>query len=452
MSVAYEDLHALPEFHPWATFEPGAWRLARTILEQSTQGKSNVANRTCMETFSQLREKNPLSASVTTETVVALAGKRVKIDPKSFTSDFFGVSVHNNPIYWREGCETLSVAGEPIPCQIIRIESSDKKSVRKTKIWFNPSRSPFIFKRETKICLNDNQTCCEETTIEVVSIDVQTVVLGKIYNGYQCVRTSKFETYRTTSRVIASKQIPGEIITRVTEEHDLSGALRQRSTVELLDFGFDANDRQKEMFCGSTVHSGRSFVPPRPLSPRFSAAGMERREFTIQFSQPEPGAESTESASVPQEGAAPNSDVDVLHAGMLPPDVYDDIAFFKRFRQRWKDSKEHSSVLATEAPQTPAQQLLGIFDLGGVSSSPLIPREPESRSPIYSRRSQRAFWEREVPQETISTNALRVSVSVEKLLPHEGKTKINRDSRDSRDSRENRGNWRRNWRALWNPR
>ncbi len=266
-------------FHEWGEFEPGAWRFTRTVIEGRRLGR--LASKTLIESSEVLSEKqkvgNKTLFSTVTEADVLLAGKNIQKEPRTITTDFWGLSPEETRKFRELAPQTLIIEGMPIRCRVLQISSVAQNIRREIRLWVNENTAPYVFRKERDTFQKSSTESCEKTVWNVTSLNLQLCVQGKVLKGYQYSQVSHFPTYISVSEVVASLSVPGRVVTQITHEKDLHGRALQDISTELLDYGLNNIGHQQGIYRTST-HSERLIVGLESVGENDDEKSIEKTE------------------------------------------------------------------------------------------------------------------------------------------------------------------------------
>ncbi len=259
--------------HPWGCFEVGAWTRVR-VTTQTFEKSETLTSFT--ETKTTLKERSDDGVTLLVESVVEVGGKRVRTDPKTVKQGWYGQPADQPVQVTRLGDGEVVVRNLRIPCTIEQFVVSGPASRTTTKIYYSDTVEPFILKRESVTSDVKSGEQLERTTVEVMDVDVPCRLLASIRNTFhvKAVRTDAKGTTNTIA--FTSTRVPGGVIRHDSKRFDKEGRLIEQSSLELLDYGLDADDETHARLHGP--RRGRIPLRPPRLPPyRFRVPPRMRR-------------------------------------------------------------------------------------------------------------------------------------------------------------------------------
>jgi hypothetical protein len=243
--------------HPWGKFEPGAWKRIHVVTEIFGE-QDVVATTNLSDSKITLFDIDEDSLTLETQVCVEIAGKKFDSDPQLVKQGFHGETLSPNLKLVDSAAGQLEVEDRKIPCQVLKLESSNGTSKTSTTIYFSATVAPNILKRESKTTDAEGKNVLSETTATLVSLDMPYQIQGQIRMVSHLKTVQKSPKGMVVTLAVLSPEIPGGIITLSSKEHDANGRLVRRSTQELIDFGSEPEKERSGLFGRKRNKSHRS--------------------------------------------------------------------------------------------------------------------------------------------------------------------------------------------------
>jgi len=250
-----------PEHHPWARFRPGAWKLVRVVTETLDE-QGRVSSTSITETKTTLLKVEQDGAVLEVRVTVEVAGKRFEVEPQVIKQGFHGELVCPELKVKETTPGQVTVEGRKIPCQIVAIECSSASSKTATNVYYSKSVPPFVLKRESVTAGLDGSDVQNETAAETMALDMPFRVMSETYATALTRTVQKLPKGTTTTWANTTTDVPGGVISHSSKEVDADGRLVRRSTLELVDYGLEPQERRPGLF--GRIRSG----PLLPLRPK----------------------------------------------------------------------------------------------------------------------------------------------------------------------------------------
>lgn len=221
--------------HRWARFEPGAWTLARIVIENVEDGA--VTGTSTTEQRTTLVEVDDDGAVLRIEAKIEVDGKTFDAPTQTVRQLFTGDIVSPTSTYQIKsaGSGTVTIEGRAHACQVLNVEIADPSSMTSLKCYYDPLVEPYLLRSESKT--TTDETVNQQTTIETLALampfHVQDRIVATTISQEVVTKAKSVER----SLVRSSFDVPGATLSRSSKESDPDGRLVRRSTFELLEFG-----------------------------------------------------------------------------------------------------------------------------------------------------------------------------------------------------------------------
>ncbi|MCA9249423.1 MAG: hypothetical protein KDA42_20015 [Planctomycetales bacterium] len=227
--------------HPWARFQPGAWRKVRIVTEALDEA-GDVVGSSVTESSSYLIDVSETSYALEIDTSVEVAGKRLpsklQLEELDLPADL-GLAGEDSD-YKLVGTATYAIDDKRIPCEVFEKQDDTPDGNRVTKIYYAANFSPRIVKQEQITTGANGDAPLDELTESIVAIDMPYRLSSGIVPTWQTKRQRKGPKGSTVAIEIHSSTIPGGLVAQSTKELDAAGRVLRRSTLELIDYGLES--------------------------------------------------------------------------------------------------------------------------------------------------------------------------------------------------------------------
>jgi hypothetical protein len=235
------------EMHPWARFQPGAWKLVRVVTE-NLDDKGNVTGTSTTETKTTLRAVESGGVTLLVESVMEMAGKRLDAEPKTVKQGFYSQTGSENVTIKSLGAGHVAVGGKTIFCNIEQAEVDGPAAKTITKTYYSTTVVPYILKLETVSTDLEGKVTLNETNVDVLDLNVLSRVLRQVRRSAHMKVVSKHGKGSSTTLATTAPEIPGGIVSEAAKEFDDKGHLLRRTNLELVDFGLDPSQDHTGLF------------------------------------------------------------------------------------------------------------------------------------------------------------------------------------------------------------
>jgi|GEM_PF-4488635 len=220
--------------HPWASFEPGAWRELQIVSEAYDEA-GQVVNRSVTQQKEVLEAVDDEKYVLKVQATVDLSGKRIVGDWKTRVShlsvDGAGPLVDSR----RLADQAWSLAGRTTDCQVWELRYRDGARKLKDRLFYHPQQFPFVWRRET-FSEEQTQDAEAERVMEMVATTLP-YQLGEQLLECSCLRTLRHRAKGDTVRLaFLSSAVPGGEVSAWFTDTDAAGRRVRSSAAQLLTF------------------------------------------------------------------------------------------------------------------------------------------------------------------------------------------------------------------------
>ena len=232
------------EHHPWARFQPFAWRGLRTTTE-TFDAEGNVASRTVSTQVEVLRAVDESSYTLDTQVTVDLGGKRLM---GKWQTRQLGLLTDNTyrMVSSRVLAETKwKLDDRELDCAMTEQQLRDQQHHLVQRLCYTPEQSPYVLFREiTEVPAEDSEESRWSQTDRVVTLEVP-YAMGEQVFSCSCTKSVRTSNKGTTQRMtLETDDVPGGVVAAWSTDTDAEGKRARWSLTELIDYGeADIQDR-----------------------------------------------------------------------------------------------------------------------------------------------------------------------------------------------------------------
>ncbi len=235
-------------FHPWARFQPGAWKMVRVVTE-SLDERGVVVSTTTHDTRTVLQAVDDAAATLEVVVTIEVAGKRFENEPQIVRQP-----LHSEPAAAQlrlrpAGEGSVTIEGRTIPCRVARLEfdgpSNGQKTV--TTVHLSENVAPNVLRRES-ITSDAEGKQVVDSLVEVIALNTPWKALGETKDASLVRSTLRNGKGVVVTYAFVSPDVPGGVIAHTSKELDRSGRATRRSTLELIDFGSECEEEPSGLF------------------------------------------------------------------------------------------------------------------------------------------------------------------------------------------------------------
>ncbi len=230
------------KFHPWGSFDAGAWKTVRVVTETLDAG-GQVVGTSVADTTTTLVSVDDVGVTLEIHACMEVAGKRFEADPQTVKQGFHGELLGTDLKVQNPTPGEVAIEGRKFPCKVQQLESTVGNGKTATTIYYSTSVAPYILKRKS---VNKNPD--SETVVDVVSLKDPVELRGETKKGIKLrtVYTNGNGTVTTLADVVPD--VPGGVISSRSNEVDKTGRVVRRSTLTLIDYGTEPQKDRTGLF------------------------------------------------------------------------------------------------------------------------------------------------------------------------------------------------------------
>ena len=228
--------------HAWAKFKPGAWKKVREITETLDE-KGAVVSTSTTHTTSVLENVNEDRYELAVEVSVEVAGRKFDTPTQSVDQGYYGESQGQTSATKGITPGSVLIDGRRVPCKLYEVFINGGPRRRRAKIYFSETLAPYVLKKVSVTTDSVGENVLNETSETVLAVDLPQRILSRILTTSRVKTVRKHPKGVTTTLAVHADRVPGGVVSHTSEELDANGRLIRRSTLELLDYGLEAEDQ-----------------------------------------------------------------------------------------------------------------------------------------------------------------------------------------------------------------
>lgn len=223
------------EHHAWGRFPPGSWSKVRKWVEELDE-KGTVKSASTTETKTTLIGVDQSGCTLQLEVTVEVAGKRFVAQPRQVRVEFDGADASNRAGLRKVGEKAWDLGGKDLKCATLEATVTNNDTRVASRLEYCDSVPPFVLRRETITTNPDGKQMLEQTTVEVIAIEMPQKVLAELKSAAHMRTVQKQPNGSTFTLEVVCLDVPGGVVSHTSKDLDASGRLVRRSTLELLDY------------------------------------------------------------------------------------------------------------------------------------------------------------------------------------------------------------------------
>lgn len=233
--VGAQEMDWLPtvDTHAWSRFGLRAWKEVRLTTHAYDESERLVRSSTTVAR-TRLTRVGPRSYTLSVSSTVAAAGREFPSPVQTITRNV----VPDIQTHQVVGEETLVVSNRQISTRIIRYVTSNGTRQESHTLYWNSEVVPQVLKRVTFSVDQEQPDAVLEVSSTVTALDVPTEVLGERKCGWSVSTVITQRDKTITIEEVNCHDVPGELVSQVTEERDQNGMLLSRKELEVVGYGY----------------------------------------------------------------------------------------------------------------------------------------------------------------------------------------------------------------------
>ena len=220
------------ETHAWSRFGLRSWKEVR-VRAFSFDEKGEVERSSTTVARSRVTKLGNRSFSLCVSSTVEVAGREFPSEPQTITRDLTP-SVQSSQV---TGNETITIDGQDFPTQIIQFVTTNGTVKETNTLNYCPDTYPPMLRRVSTSVDTLNPDVTSEMTTTVTEMNKMTDILGELKCTWSVTTVIKQRDHTITIREVNCQDVPGELVSQVTEERDANGVLVSRKELELVGYG-----------------------------------------------------------------------------------------------------------------------------------------------------------------------------------------------------------------------
>ena len=250
------------KLHPWGLFDPGAWKIVRVVTE--TLNDQGLVVSTCTtNSKTTLMDIDNDGVTLEIQACLEVAGKRFEPEPQIVKQGFHGELLTPGLKQKPPTDGEVTIEGRKIPCRVQRLECVVPNGKTATTLYYSTTVAPYILKREFVTTDPEGKNVLAETNVEAISLNMPLKIRGQQRNGIRMKSVHKNAKGAVTTWADVLPEVPGGVVGYNTKELDETGRLVRRSTLELIDYGVEAERERTAPFGRRRPPRSRGKTPPR---------------------------------------------------------------------------------------------------------------------------------------------------------------------------------------------
>lgn len=219
--------------HAWSRFGPRAWKEVR-VRTYTVDKSGQVLRSSTTIARTRVTRVERQSFSLCVSSTVEVAGREIYNGPQTLTREVAPQVQSTETV----GKEKVVIDGQEYGTEVIRFVTVSGTRSEENTIHFCKDVTPQLLRRVTASVDSAHPDEQMETTVTVTELDNMTDILGETKRTWSTTTVVRRHDKTVTTREVNCSDVPGELVSQITEEHDAKGVLVSREELELVGYGF----------------------------------------------------------------------------------------------------------------------------------------------------------------------------------------------------------------------
>jgi hypothetical protein len=233
--LADDDSNGILRRHAWARFQPGSWKLVRTVTD-TVDADGSVISSSTTETRTTLVAIGRRTITLRVEAAVEVGGKKLEAPPQEAAQGLEGEPPEQIAAPKQIGSDNVAIGGQCIPCRVVEREMVGPETKTVIKTWQSSNVEPYVLKRAAYTTALEGNSPLYETSMEVVVLRAPRRVLNRLRDVSELKVVHRQPKGKTVTSAWTCGEVPGGIVAQKSQEFDTDDKLVRRSTLELVDY------------------------------------------------------------------------------------------------------------------------------------------------------------------------------------------------------------------------
>jgi hypothetical protein len=219
--------------HAWSRFGANAWKDVRVrTYSIGENGAVQRSSTTIARTRVTKVERHTFSLCVSS--TVDMEGREFPSEPKTVTREVAPQVESAEAV----GDQKVTIDGREFGAQVIRFVTTSGTQKETNLIFFCKEATPRLLKRVTTAVDSAHPDQASETTVTVTELNKMADILGEQKCTWAATTVIAMRDKVVTIREVNCAEVPGELVSQITEERDANGVVFARKELELIGYGY----------------------------------------------------------------------------------------------------------------------------------------------------------------------------------------------------------------------
>ena len=218
--------------HAWSRFGPRAWKEVR-VRTYTVDPNGQVLRSSTTIARTRVTRVERQSFSLCVSSTVEVAGREIYTGPQTLTREVAPQVDSTESV----GTDKVLIDGQEYGDEVIRFVTTSGTQSDENTIYFCRDATPHLLRRVTTSVDATHPDERMETTVTVTELNKMADILGETKRTWSTTTVVRRHDKTVTTREVNCADVPGELVSQITEEHDAKGVLVSREELELIGYG-----------------------------------------------------------------------------------------------------------------------------------------------------------------------------------------------------------------------
>lgn len=220
------------ETHAWCRFGAQAWKEVRVRTFAVRKNGEELRSSTIART--RVTKIGLRSFSLRVSSTLEVGGDESPSAPQLVSREV-APQIRSSRV---SGEQDVTIDGQTYTAQVIHFTTTAGSQQETNTIYFCRTTTPQMLKRVTTTVDEANPELVTETTNTVTRLNTMADILGEPKCTWSSTTVIKMRDKTLTICEVNCAEVPGELVSQTTEEHDADGVLVARKELELVGYGY----------------------------------------------------------------------------------------------------------------------------------------------------------------------------------------------------------------------
>ena len=219
--------------HAWSRFGANAWKEVR-VRTYSIGENGAVLRSSTTIARTRVTKVERQSFSLCVSSTVEVEGREFPSEPQTVTREVAPQVESAEAV----GDQKVTIHGRDFGTQVIRFVTNSGTQKETNTIYYCKEATPRLLRRVTTAVDSAHPNQASETTVTVTELNKMADILGELKCTWAATTVIAMRDRTVTIREVNCAEVPGELVSQITEEHDANGVLIARKELELIGYGY----------------------------------------------------------------------------------------------------------------------------------------------------------------------------------------------------------------------